>query len=84
MKLIQTTWKLQCLFIIYLTLQLSAEGLCRTLGPTACLKMLSKKHVWKSGRKEKNPWLHLDSLEPTAISSDLRSNTYSLECGNVQ
>ena len=28
-------------------------NVCRTLGPTACSKMLSDKHVWKRCRKEK-------------------------------
>ena len=56
--------------IIFYLLGFTAQRLkvCRTLGPTACSKMVTEKRC----RMEKNPWLHLDSLEPAAIRFTLK------------
>ena len=48
------------IYYLFIRLYSTRMGVWRTLGPTACSEMVSKKHVRNRHRKEKN-------LEPAAI-----------------
>jgi len=62
------------LFYFLMFYNTSAEGLYRTAGPTACLKMLNKVYVFEKLEKIQD-CMDLDSLEPAAIQFTLEVYT---------